>query len=193
MYNKFIDMAGQKFGRLTVVKFTHVDKAGNRHWECLCECGKTSNPTTGGLTKGHSKSCGCLRTEHIIASVKVPDPGFRGLLQCYQIHAKERNLEWCLTDEQFRVLTSSPCYYTGRVPSQEFISSHSHYRRRKYALPPNSGGVYVYNGVDRLDSAVGYTLENCVPACKDANLAKQSLSEAEFIQLCKEVAQHHQV
>ena len=190
MHNKFKDMSGQKFGRLTVIRFTHIDKAGNRRWECLCECGKISNTTTGSLIKGHSKSCGCLRTERIIASTTVPDAAFRGLLQGYKAHAEERKLAWELTDEEFRELTSSPCHYTGRPPSQVFVSSHSHYRRRKYGLPPNPNGTYVYNGVDRLDSEVGYTLENCVPACKDANLAKQSLSKEEFINLCKEVAEH---
>jgi len=49
----------------------------------------------------------------------------------------------------------------------------------------------VYNGVDRLDSSIGYTVSNCVASCGDANLAKQSLTYDEFIALCKEIAARH--
>lgn len=36
------DITGQKFGRLTVVKFHGVDKGGNALWVCVCECGNQS-------------------------------------------------------------------------------------------------------------------------------------------------------
>ena len=184
-----LNLVGRKFGRLTVVKEAERKRKYVRYWLCKCECGKEVIVQQGHLTKKHTRSCGCIFLECKV----VPDAGFRGLLQQYRSEATLRGLEWALTDEEFKILTLSPCYYTGRLPSQVFISSHSRYRRRKHGLPPNPNGTYVYNGVDRLDSEVGYTTENCVPACKAANMAKQSLSEAEFIQLCKEVAQHHQV
>jgi hypothetical protein len=51
------NLIGQKFGRLTVQKFSHKNKTN--FWECLCECGKTSFVDTAHLLNGHSKSCGC--------------------------------------------------------------------------------------------------------------------------------------
>lgn len=42
-------------------------------------------------------------------------------------------------------------------------------------------GDYVYNGVDRLDNAVGYLPGNCVPCCKFCNLAKAGGSYEEFV------------
>jgi len=38
MGKKFIDLTGQTFNRLTVVKYIGLDKRKNRIWECDCEC-----------------------------------------------------------------------------------------------------------------------------------------------------------
>lgn len=35
-------------------------------WVCYCDCGKEVIANTGNLNNGHTKSCGCLRTETII-------------------------------------------------------------------------------------------------------------------------------
>jgi hypothetical protein len=51
-----------------------------------------------------------------------------------------------------------------------------------------SGEVYIYNGIDRVDSNIGYTLENCVPCCEAVNRMKMDLSKEEFIELCREIS-----
>jgi hypothetical protein len=53
------------------------------------------------------------------------------------------------------------------------------------------GEVYVYNGIDRLDSSKGYVLENCVPCCSEINWAKRVMSFEDFVTLCVEVAEKH--
>lgn len=53
---------GDKFGKLTVVKYSHTGKRG-KTWECLCECGGVRNVSTSTLNGGHVKSCGCLIKE----------------------------------------------------------------------------------------------------------------------------------
>ena len=58
--SKFKDLTGMKFGRLTVIKEDGKDKHGNILWFCQCECGGTALVTSYRLTKGISKSCGCL-------------------------------------------------------------------------------------------------------------------------------------
>lgn len=65
------DLTGQKFGRLTVIKQTedYVNPNTGVHsakWECQCECGKITNVTSGKLTSGNTKSCGCLHSEFVI-------------------------------------------------------------------------------------------------------------------------------
>lgn len=57
------DITGQKFGRLTVVKFHGVDKGGNALWVCVCECGNQSVVRGCSLRNGRIKSCGCTRCD----------------------------------------------------------------------------------------------------------------------------------
>lgn len=61
--NNFLDITGQKFGRLTVVSRGKNTKTGRARWNCLCECGKTKLITTSTLKNGRSLSCGCIRSE----------------------------------------------------------------------------------------------------------------------------------
>ena len=58
------NLIGQRFGRLTVTKRAGSDKScRNAIWECKCDCGSVSLVTTGHLTSGHTRSCGCLKKE----------------------------------------------------------------------------------------------------------------------------------
>lgn len=63
MGNKFIDLTGQRFGRLTVISRAKNDVCGNTMWNCWCDCGKPAVVLAGQLRRGHSKSCGCLNKE----------------------------------------------------------------------------------------------------------------------------------
>jgi len=59
---KIRDLSGKKFNRLTVISFVgHKNK--KRIWECVCDCGIRVHKIAGDLINGHSKSCGCLRSE----------------------------------------------------------------------------------------------------------------------------------
>lgn len=58
----FKDLTGQKFGKLTVIKRApNIGK--NVAWECKCDCGNITIVTSHNLASGHTKSCGCLKTE----------------------------------------------------------------------------------------------------------------------------------
>jgi hypothetical protein len=59
-----LNLTGQRFGRLTVIRPAEErDKFGCRQWVCRCDCGAT--PTVRGycLRRGGAQSCGCLRRE----------------------------------------------------------------------------------------------------------------------------------
>jgi len=63
---KFIDLTGQRFGRLVAVSAIpgHGRRGGkvvDRKWNCLCDCGKTTALSTESLRSGNTKSCGCLK------------------------------------------------------------------------------------------------------------------------------------
>lgn len=58
------DIAGQKFGRLTVLYATSKrDRKGSVIWHCRCDCGNEINVTQDNLVYGNYRSCGCLRQE----------------------------------------------------------------------------------------------------------------------------------
>jgi len=59
----FINIAGQKFGRLTALE--RVENAKNRdaRWLCQCDCGNTKVVRGHYLTNGTTKSCGCYQRE----------------------------------------------------------------------------------------------------------------------------------
>jgi len=60
---KFIDLTGQVFGRLQVVKRIGTDKYGHTVWLCACICGKEVVISGTNLKRGNTKSCGCLQKE----------------------------------------------------------------------------------------------------------------------------------
>lgn len=62
-----IDITGQKFGRLTVMVYTHSNKDKKACFDCQCECGNIANVSGKSLRNGNTKSCGCLRNERIKA------------------------------------------------------------------------------------------------------------------------------
>lgn len=65
MGRKKIDLTGQRFGRLVVVKESEHRIKGNITWECLCDCGNRKDVIGKSLKSGNTKSCGCLGKEHI--------------------------------------------------------------------------------------------------------------------------------
>lgn len=56
-----IDLSGDVFGRLTVIR--RADSDGRPRWECECSCGNKCTPRGSDLKFGRSNSCGCLRKE----------------------------------------------------------------------------------------------------------------------------------
>lgn len=63
------DLSGLKFGRLTVISYDHTDGRYERHWRCLCDCGKQVIVTTANLKSGNSKSCRCQNREKLALAI----------------------------------------------------------------------------------------------------------------------------
>ncbi len=64
---KALDLASKQFGKLTVIE-RHPENTnqGKSQWICECSCPPRNRVvvSSGNLTSGHTKSCGCLITEH---------------------------------------------------------------------------------------------------------------------------------
>jgi len=61
-----IDLTGQKFSRLTVVRKSGKNKHGHVLWLCKCNCGNERRVGSQTLRIGNTKSCGCFQREEII-------------------------------------------------------------------------------------------------------------------------------
>lgn len=58
-----IDLAGQRFGRWTVLEEDGRDERGRVLWRCRCDCGTERAVKGWRLREGTNRSCGCLRRE----------------------------------------------------------------------------------------------------------------------------------
>lgn len=91
------NLEGQRFGSLIVIERTRKDKNGNWFLKCKCDCGNEDfEVVMSSLTKGVTKSCGCLKKEMISKANtkhKLCDTRLyrihRGMLErCYNIGSK---------------------------------------------------------------------------------------------------------
>ena len=57
------DLTGQRFGRWTVIRFSHTTQYRENYWYCRCDCGNENAVRCSHLTKALSQSCGCFQRE----------------------------------------------------------------------------------------------------------------------------------
>lgn len=65
-----INLTGQKFGRLEVLRQQQSGKGGQSRWLCLCSCGKTKTTRRTLLISGKAVSCGCYNREALSSRAK---------------------------------------------------------------------------------------------------------------------------
>ena len=56
-----LDVTGQKFGKLTVIKYIDMPDRLGSYWLCQCDCGKQCIVSRQSLVQNNTSSCGCLR------------------------------------------------------------------------------------------------------------------------------------
>jgi len=64
---KFVDLTGQKFSRLTVIKRVANSDAKQTRWLCKCQCGNMKVVQGAHLKDKHTRSCGCMISDSTIA------------------------------------------------------------------------------------------------------------------------------
>lgn len=69
-----IDLTGQRFGRLTVIREVGRNAHNEILWECLCDCGNIVVVAGYALRSGHTQSCGCYMKDRIIETCKKYNP-----------------------------------------------------------------------------------------------------------------------
>ncbi len=165
------NLLGMTFNQLTVFGSEYDKDKQQMIWLSKCDCGSEKIVRTNGsqLKDGKTKSCGCLRRNRL----EFGENGFNRLYDTYRRRAKDNNYEFVFSKDSFREITSKNCFYCGREPFQK-------------AGPTGKGyGYYLYNGIDRIDSSLGYTIENSVPCCGFCNVAKNNYTQNEFFEWIK--------
>jgi hypothetical protein len=162
------DLMDKKFGRLLVISKTSKRIHGSIVWQCMCNCGNITHTTTDHLTLGRTKSCGCLNKEgarKLGLAKRKYDPFISNAHNIHQSSYGDMDFD------KFLELSQQNCYYCGRAPHNKFSNK------------SNRDNVFVYSGIDRLDSSKGHEPGNVVPCCWDCNSAKMLKSENEFLTL----------
>lgn len=167
-------LTGQQFGRLTVLEGERNN--GTTRWTCACICGRKTNVTHTNLLSGSVRSCGCLLREYTTGGQharRATIPTHNIMLSYYKSNAKKRGVVWELSNDEFIKLVTGNCAYCG-------------------APPQLSKGVRkeLCNGIDRVDSNQGYTINNSVTCCTTCNKAKLAMSLPLFKEWVEKVYHH---
>lgn len=158
------DLSGLKFSNLTVLHSAKDERKGT-FWKCLCDCGNYAVVEAQYLKKGKTKSCGCFHNNY--RKKRLGEANLNDLFSTYRKSALKRNLEFSLTRDQFEKLIFNVCKYCNNLPLQV------HNKK-------NSNGAIFYNGIDRVDNSLGYTIDNCVSCCKKCNWMKRDFRLSDF-------------
>lgn len=172
-----IDLKGCVFSDWTATEFVPTESR-DAVWRCTCSCGTIREVALHNLKSGKSKSCGHVfystvadlfperSKTHIRGRERTPK---LDVLYDYYKGARDRGLSWDLIPEEFYFLAESSCHYCGVYDS-------------------NNRTGYLYNGVDRIDNLLGYSIGNCVSCCRWCNRAKNTSTVEEFVERCRRVA-----
>jgi hypothetical protein len=171
---QYKNLLNKRFDRLLVIELVGRNKYGRALWQCVCDCGNTTQKTTTDLlSRKYGKSCGCLtkelRKKQINPNIKPPGEAAKNkLMTAYRRSAEVRGKQFLLTKEQAVKLFESNCFYCGSEPSN-LMSAKTY------------NGGYIYNGIDRIDSEKDYTVENSVSCCFLCNRMKSDMSQDVFL------------
>lgn len=166
---------GQVFGRLTVVgKDEKTSEEKKRvFYFCQCSCGSPIKSIWKASLVDKKKptlSCGCIVKEK---AGFIPDRT-EALKRLLYEKMRDRHIKQLgdtedtfISFESFSKKCDEPCYYCGLIKSS-------------YKKDRQSEFLLYYNGLDRLDSDIGYREKNTVAACKFCNIAKGEMTVDEY-------------
>lgn len=176
--SKYLNWVGKKIGYLTVKEITKYKY--NYYFICECDCGLISKVNIDNFINGKTKSCGCKREELIIRTKRIigsRKPTLEALVNklysSYYRNARKRGFEFNLSYDEFFNLINKECFYCSNIGSNTMVYLNTI--------------TLIYNGIDRRDSKISYTKENCVTCCCFCNRAKLDFSEDIFLNWLKNI------
>lgn len=187
-----VNLLNKRFGRLIVIQKGKIFEGQHQGWICKCDCGNTKELNGKFLRRGDTKSCGCLLKDTISKS-----PGYtsyRKFYYTYRQGAKQRDMEFNLTIDEFQKIVVQNCHYCGCEPKDYngyFLTDKSRLIHNISTTLETAHAAWIkVNGIDRLDNNKSYTIENSVPCCTICNFMKKVLSKDEFLAHIERIYNH---
>lgn len=159
------NMIGRRFQKLLVIK-QMASENHKKMWLCKCNCGGERIAPTKGLINNTITSCGCWR----MAYNDIPGKYFSGLKR----GAEVRNLEFSITIEDIW---------------NKYIEQNKNCALTNIELKfSNKSNIHTAS-VDRINSKIGYVLNNIRIVHKKINMLKRDMEDSEFFSWCKKVTE----
>lgn len=155
---RFRDISGRKFSRLTVLKCIGRQDALRRYWYlCKCDCGAKTAVDYSSITRGLTKSCGCLGREN--ASARMANKEIRKTFK-YKRNGPSLNpiyATWCGMINRC-LSTKNKCYknYGGRG-----IKVCKRWMKFKNFLADMGLKPSPSHSIERINNNGNYTPKNC--------------------------------
>ena len=147
-----------------------------------CECGVEKEVQLNNVSGGHSVCCGkaSCKSPHNKGNRSI-ETSYNGLFSSYKRGAEKRGYKFELTKEEFKKFLNMNCYFCGSEPSNTYNIKNSKTKLTRAGVPIK------YNGIDRVDNLLGYSISNCVPCCGTCNRMKTNHSLELFIDHIKKI------
>lgn len=184
-----IDLKGTRIGRLLIIEEapSRSSLSGSKKvfWHCTCDCGASVEISSASLLskKRPTQSCGCKQIEAVVnqghknykgQGVSIVNSAYAK----YKWRAASKQISFTLTKSAFKEFILNDCFYCGKPPQSIHRSE------------LNIDNTLI-NGIDRVDSSIGYDIGNCVSCCGACNLAKSDTSIGEFLNMIKLIYERH--
>lgn len=196
--HSIIDRTGQRFGKLFVVKAV-IPSLGRKNrggvWRCQCDCGKIKDIP--GYTLLNIQSCGCihlentrkagkLRRKYKEVTINAQYKGHRDQCKC---NKNKKRIP--LPRDIWEKIVFEPCHYCGQIDTRNIANTAFYVWTWGKASDEDKPKYDVQmNGVDRINSDIGYEPNNCVPCCIVCNRMKMALTVEQFVQHVNRVCEY---
>jgi hypothetical protein len=173
------DLTNQKFGCYTVLNRAEV-ASNEAVWNCKCVCGIIKEVRGSKLRNGRTKSCGsCYRKGKPLIAARKDTTALQTAYKRCQQSAERRHISFELTREEAKELFLGDCQYCGASPSKIMKLNRI-----------DTAGDINFNGIDRINSNIGYTVSNTASCCTKCNYAKHIMDLGEFKSWVRDVYTH---
>ncbi len=177
-------LIGQQIGPFKVLSTIRTEiPSGNKITKYKCECVKCGAISYKQLHHlKQFKGEGCLEcTEKLTAQPRI-SMEYRNYTNYKYKIKNQTDKEFNMTFEEFDYITNQNCHYCGQEPTFP----------ERFKNEFKNRDIVLFNGIDRVNSSKGYSLDNCVPCCTKCNIMKLNLDVNDFLNHVKKIYEFNQ-